>query len=66
MQIELDESQRQVLLLAIAKLSLSRPGWHPACLTPIAVKLDGMEMYEAFRAHGPDAPLITEHSPPAG
>lgn len=54
MTIELEEGDRQAILLALAKLSLSRPGWHPACLSRIADQLRGREMYEQFRSHGPD------------
>jgi hypothetical protein len=56
MTIEITEEQRQGILLALAKLSLPRPGWHSHFLTPIAELLQGKEMYEAFRAQGPDTP----------
>lgn len=49
MTVEISEEQRQVILLAIARLSVERPGWHPACLKPIAEILRGLEMYEEFR-----------------
>ncbi len=44
----LDESDRQAILLAIAELSLSRPGWK-FMLKRIAQKLDGAQMFEGFR-----------------
>ena len=51
----IDESQRQMPLLATAKLSIERPGLNYA-LAQIAVKMDniradgGCEMYESFKA----------------
>lgn len=51
--VELDESQRQTVLLALAELSLARPGW-VNMLEEIAFKMDNhqsgrAEMFEAFR-----------------
>jgi len=54
MTIELSEERRQLIILALAKLSLSRPGWHPACIGPFVDELGGRQMYEQFRLHGPD------------
>lgn len=54
MKVELEEGDRQAIILALAKLSLSRPGWHAACLSRIAEQLSGLQMYEQFRAHGPE------------
>jgi hypothetical protein len=51
---EIEEGDRQLILLALAKLSLSRPGWHPACTSRVAKIFRGLEMYEEFRAHGHD------------
>jgi ribosomal protein L37E len=51
---EIEEGDRQCIVLALAKLSLSRPGWHPACLSRIAKMLGGGEMYDKFRSFGPD------------
>ena len=53
MKVEIDEGQRQMMLLALAKLSLERPGWDMA-LNKIALKMDNDEsgrarMYDAFR-----------------
>lgn len=39
--ITLDDGERQVLLLALAVLGLHRPGWQPACIEPLAARLDG-------------------------
>jgi hypothetical protein len=52
--LELDESERQMLLLALARLSLERPGWEDA-LHRIALRIDNEEdgravMYSCFRA----------------
>ena len=55
---EIEEGDRQAIILALAKLSHTRPGWHPACLSRIAGQLGGSEMYEEFRSHGPD-PMAT-------
>lgn len=44
----LDESDRQMLLLALGNLALLRPGFDFACGL-IAEKLDGKEMYEKFK-----------------
>jgi hypothetical protein len=49
MTVEISEGERQVIILAIARLSVERPGWHPACLKPIAEKLSGPDLYEEFR-----------------
>jgi len=51
---EIEEGDRQAIILALAKLSHTRPGWHPACLSRIAGQLGGAGMYEEFRSHGPD------------
>jgi hypothetical protein len=54
--ITLDESERQAVLLALAKLSLERPGWDHM-LNQIALKMDNAigvraQMYDSFRALG--------------
>lgn len=53
--VTIDEGQRQVLLLALAKLSIERPGW-AWMLGELAAKFstapnieDGREMFEKFR-----------------
>ena len=39
MTIEITEDQRQLIVMALAKLSAERPGWD-ACLVEIALKID--------------------------
>jgi hypothetical protein len=63
--VTIDEGQRQMLLLALAKLSIERPGWH-AALGDLAATFstaptieDGREMYEQFRAIVPDINYTT-------
>lgn len=59
--VTISEEERQMLLLALAKLSIERPGWHWA-LSGLAVKYslvlesqDGRAMFEHFRdLHRPD------------
>lgn len=52
--IEIDEGQRQSILLALAELSIGRPGW-VHMLNEIALKMDNTtpegnaEMFEEFR-----------------
>lgn len=55
--LALTEEDRQFVLLALAKLSLERPGWDTA-LNIIALRVDNnadnrAEMYDKFRALGP-------------
>jgi hypothetical protein len=52
--VTIDEGQRQMLLLALAKLAIDRPGWHMT-LGDLAAKFstaphieDGREMFERF------------------
>ena len=62
MVVEIDESQRQLIMLALARLSLDRPGWHFA-LGEVAKQFPGgPELYDEFRyitdpdeIEGPDA-----------
>ena len=44
----LDEGERQMVVMALAKLALQRPGWDVA-LWEIAERISDREMYEAFR-----------------
>jgi len=53
MTVDLDEEQRQMILLALAELSLRRPGWH-AALGDMASQFCGREMYDAFRKTSDD------------
>lgn len=51
--VELGESERQLVLMALAHLSLERPGWDDA-LNRIAMKMDNIDlarakMYDSFR-----------------
>lgn len=39
MKLELDESERQIVLLALARLAVERPGWDDA-LCRIAARVD--------------------------
>lgn len=54
MTLELDEAQRQLVLLALAHLSIERPGWDHA-LNATALLIDNSsagraQLYEQFRA----------------
>jgi hypothetical protein len=53
MRIALDEPQRQMVLLAIALMSLDRPGWEMAS-RELAKVFGGEEMYDSFRASNED------------
>jgi hypothetical protein len=46
--VDLDESQRQAVLLALAQLSISRPGWL-IMLREIAEQFCGASMFDKFR-----------------
>ena len=53
MTVEIDEAQRQMLLLALARLSVDRPGWDYA-LNEIARKIDNVTdgrsvLFDRFR-----------------
>lgn len=53
-KIEIEDGQRQMILLALAELSMSRPGFDYA-LNEIAIKMDNVEagrgkLYDDFRA----------------
>lgn len=49
-----DECDRQMIVLALAKLTWARPGWKVA-LREIAGKLSGAEMFDKILELGPDA-----------
>jgi hypothetical protein len=53
--LKLAEGERQMLVLALAELALSRPGWDDA-LRRIVVRIDnpGMPMYESLKASNAD------------
>ena len=53
MTLEIEEEQRQMLLMALAHLAVERPGWDMA-LSEIAAKIDnsgpdGPQMYTEFK-----------------
>lgn len=55
--LPMDEGDRQLVLLALATLSIRSPGFDDA-LNRIAVRIDNVvmgraQMYDAFRATGP-------------
>jgi hypothetical protein len=49
MQFEIEEEERQTVLLALAQMAIARPGWSRMLLI-IAMKLQAAEMYEKFKA----------------
>jgi hypothetical protein len=53
--LPLEEGERQMLVLALAELALSRPGWND-CLQRIAqrVENEGAPMYERFKRSSAD------------
>jgi len=48
--VTLDESERQAVLLALARLSVECPGWQ-MMLGEIAQKFEGQKMFEEFRTY---------------
>jgi Lar family restriction alleviation protein len=46
--VTVQDDERQMILLALAELSLSRPGWHWT-LGNLADRFSGREMFEGFR-----------------
>jgi hypothetical protein len=63
MTVNLDEGQRQMLLLALAELALSRPGWDHS-IREIASRFSGLEMYESFKLSNADR--VRESRGPVG
>jgi hypothetical protein len=57
----IEEGERQMTMLALAELSLSRPGWKNA-IDEIAKKMHGFEMYEGFRVTSSDRVKETHKS----
>ena len=47
-KVIVDEGERQMLMLAIAKLGLENPGWD-MMLETLSDKFQGKEMYEKFK-----------------
>ncbi len=60
--MQIDEGERQMILLAISELALSRPGWNWA-LGELADKLYGRDMFEEFKVTS--GPFVTETRPEA-
>ena len=48
MTFDLDESDRQMTILALAHLALERPGWDDA-LSRVADKMGGKPLFEEFK-----------------
>jgi hypothetical protein len=57
----IDECEHQMTMLALAELSLSRPGWKNS-IDRIAKKMHGAEMYEGFRVTSSDRVKETHKS----
>lgn len=53
MTIEVSEGERQVIVLALADLALSRPGWNPM-LSELAARFAGVAMFEHFKRSNSD------------
>jgi hypothetical protein len=47
--VTLAEAERQAVVLALAELALSRPGWEDGLLRPIAEKLHGSAEFDGFK-----------------
>jgi len=62
----MEEGQRQMILLAIGRLAVERPGWDWA-LGEIAHTLQGREMFEQFKAlkRGEETGIVKQPNPPA-
>lgn len=59
MIFEFEEGDRQMILLGIAELALSRPGWDDA-LGEIAKQLGGEKMFAEFKRLNADRVRIEE------
>lgn len=52
---EIEEEDRQAIVLALAKLSITRPGWRDACLRRIAEDVfRAGDMFDEFESQGAD------------
>jgi hypothetical protein len=49
LELTITEEERQMLTLAIAELSLTRPGWDDMLLEFAKTKLRSAEMFEEFK-----------------
>lgn len=52
-KVEIDESERQMIILALAVLSLQRPGWNQ-CLQDLATKFGDNDEYNRFKTYNED------------
>lgn len=59
MEFDVSEEQRQTMILALAHLSLKRPGWDNM-LKEIAIILGGPDMFEEFRVYGASEKVTNE------
>lgn len=57
------EEERQLILLALGHLAMRRPGWEPA-LRGIAAKLDGEDLFTAFKQSGLESLRLAAPLPP--
>jgi len=57
--IEIEGADRQLLILALAKLTFTRPGWKEYART-VAETLLGAEMFDEFVTQGPDVKIDIE------
>jgi hypothetical protein len=48
MTVEIDEADRQMILLALAKLTIERPGFLYSC-SELAARFSGRDVFESFR-----------------
>jgi hypothetical protein len=54
-RLDLEEGERQIVVLALAELALSRPGWDPAAIRPIVERVDPeFVLYESFKTANAD------------
>ena len=56
MTLEIDESERQLLLLALALTAIQRPGWKYCC-GETAKKFSGLEMFDEFMRYNTPGPF---------
>ncbi len=56
---EIEEGDRQAIVLALAKLSLTRPGWLDMLRGLAENTFHGGAMFDEFASHGPDTPKGT-------
>jgi hypothetical protein len=61
-ETKIEDSERQVILLGLAELALSRPGWTER-LEDIAERFDGLELFDQFKRANSDR-VRESHAPP--